>query len=122
MKKQEKVKKTIKIQFEKDDLFCVFLKNYSPFCILFCLTSRADPRRDKKRAQRAKRTWRTVLFPNRISGGYTAFSEVMATVISLASRQAASIFSFKGCTTISPGVRIIFFRLDRGFPSAYTVR
>ncbi len=53
---------------------------------------------------------------------YTPFSAVMATVISSASRQAASIFSFMACTTISPGVRIIFFTEDRTFPSAYTVR
>ena len=53
---------------------------------------------------------------------YKAFSSVMATVISPAFRQAASIFSFRGCTTISPGVRINFLTEDRGFPSANTVK
>ena len=51
-----------------------------------------------------------------------AFSAVMLTVISLASRQAASIFSVRGCTTISPGVRIIFLTEERVLPSAVTVR
>ena len=52
------------------------------------------------------------------ASSHTAFSSVIATVISPASLQAASIFSLRGWTTISPGVRIIFLRLERGLPSA----
>ena len=49
---------------------------------------------------------------------YCAFSSVMPTVISCASRQASSSLPLRGCTTISPGVRIILRREETGLPSA----
>ena len=49
---------------------------------------------------------------------YCAFSSVIPTVISCASRQASSSLTLRGCTTISPGVRIILRREETGLPSA----